>query len=430
MSALPVADCAVASVSACLTAAAELAFARTGRRPEVTLDPAHAVAAVRSEVLLRDPAGRGMPGFPPLSRLWPAADGWVRTHAHYPWHRSALLAALGVADGPDDVAGPAVGEAIAALPAAAVEERVYAAGGLAVAARTAGQWRAENPPDGTPLVRTVDLGPARVLAPAGELPASGVRVLDLTRAIAGPVATRMLAALGADVLRVDDPARPELDALRVEGVIGKASTMVDGRTAAGRELLDRLVDRADVVVTGCRPGALDRLGLAPGRIAERFPGTIVATLSAWGTAGAWGTRRGFDSLVQVATGIGWLTSVDGERPGALPCQLLDHATGYFLAAGVLDALTRRCRGRAATHVSVSLERTAQWLLDHEPGHSAAGEDHEPGHLAVGEGDPDAHRVDLGGGWSGVGPPGMLDGRALSWPRLPAAYGAAPAAWPA
>ncbi|WP_211277923.1 CoA transferase, partial [Couchioplanes caeruleus] len=290
MSALPVAECAVASVSACLTAAAELAFARTGRRPEITLDPAHVAAAVRSEVLLRDPAGRGVPGFAPLSRLWRAADGWVRTHANYPWHRSALLAALGVADGPDDVVAAAVGETIAALPATGIEQRVYAAGGLAVAARTAGQWRAENPPDDTPLVNAVALGPAGVLPAPGELPASGVKVLDLTRVIAGPVATRMLAALGADVLRVDDPARPELDSLQVEGVVGKASTTVDGRTGAGREVLDRLVAQADVVVTAGRPGALDRLGLAPGRIADRFPGTIVATLSAWGTAGAWGTR--------------------------------------------------------------------------------------------------------------------------------------------
>ncbi|MEV6600734.1 CoA transferase [Actinoplanes sp. NPDC051346] len=419
MTRLPVAECAIEAVSTCLHAAGELAFARTGRRPEITVDPGHVAAAVRSEVLLRDPSGQGVPGFAPLSRWWPAADGWVRTHANYAWHRSALLAALGVPDGPDEVAGPAVGEAIAARSATGVERQVYEAGGLAVAARTAEQWRSENPPDDAPLVSTVRLGHADTLRPTGKLPTSGVRVLDLTRVIAGPVATRMLGALGADVLRVDDPARPELPLFTVEGVIGKVSTTVDGRTAEGRDILDRLLARADVVVTGSRPGALDRLGLAPGRIADRFPGTIVATLSAWGTAGVWGDRRGFDSLVQAATGIGWMTSVDGERPGALPCQLLDHATGYFLAAGVLEALTARCRTGAAAHVSVSLERTAQWLLGH--GSRDAGD--------FGEVDPDAYRVDLGGGWSGVSPPGKLDGRGLSWPHLPPAYGAAPAAWP-
>ncbi|MFI5494022.1 CoA transferase [Actinoplanes sp. NPDC051859] len=410
MTGLPVDACAAEAVSACLTAAAELAETRTGHRPDVSVDPGHAAAAVRSELLLRDPTGAGVPGFAPLSRLWPAADGWVRTHANYDWHRAALRTALGVSD------DAAVGAAIAASTATDIEQRVYAAGGLAVAARTPEQWRAENPPDHTPLINTSVLGPAPTLPAAGDLPASGLRVLDLTRVLAGPVATRMLAALGADVLRVDDPTRPELDSLRVEGIIGKASTLVDGRTPEGRAVLDRLVTQADVVVTAGRPGALDRLGLSPALIAERSPGTVVATLCAWGTAPAWSGRRGFDSLVQIATGIGALTSPDGIRPGALPCQLLDHATGYFLAAGVLNALSARARSGVAAQVSVSLERTARWLMDAEPD------------AAQLEADAEHYRVPLGGGWTGISPPGSLDGQPLRWPQLPAAYGSAPPAW--
>ncbi|MFI7601848.1 CoA transferase [Actinoplanes sp. NPDC049681] len=416
-SSLAVAECATASVAGCLLAAAELAHARTGRRPVVTVDTAHVAAAVRSEALLRDPSGQGVPGFAPLSRLWPAADGWVRTHANYPWHRAALLRALAVPDGPDDAVLPLVCQAIERRPATDVERLVYEAGGLAVAARTTERWRSEHPSDDAPLVSIVASGAAPALPAAGPLPASGVRVLDLTRVLAGPVATRMLAALGADVLRVDDPARPELESLTVDGVLGKASTMVDARTPAGLETLHRLAAGADVIVTGCRPGALDRFGLAPARLAERHPGTIVATLSAWGTTGVWGARRGFDSLVQIATGIGWAAG-DGTRPGALPCQLLDHATGYLLACGVLAALTRRARAGEVAHVSVSLERTARWLL--EQGTRAAG---DPG----GE-DPDAYRVDLGDGWTGISPPGSLDGRPLRWPHLPPAYGVAQPAW--
>ncbi|MEV4640113.1 CoA transferase [Actinoplanes sp. NPDC049548] len=416
-SALAVAECATAAVAGCLLAAAELAHARTGHRPRVTVDTAHVAAAVRSEALLRDPAGHAVPGFAPLSRWWPAADGWVRTHANYPWHRSVLLRALAVPDGPDDAVQPLLADAVARRPALQVEQLVYEAGGLAVAARTTQQWRAEHPAGDAPLVSTVPLGAAAALPAAGPLPASGVRVLDLTRVLAGPVATRMLAALGAEVLRVDDPARPELDALTVDGVLGKRSTLLDARTEQGLRTLHRLAGQADVIVTGYRPGALDRFGLTPAQIAERHPGTVVATLSAWGTAGIWGGRRGFDSLVQVATGIAWAAG-DGDTPGALPCQLLDHATGYLLAAGVLSALVRRARDRAAAHVSVSLERTARWLL----------EQGRRGPSDPGREDPGAYRIDLGGGWTGISPPGLLDGRPLHWPHLPPAYGAAPPAW--
>jgi crotonobetainyl-CoA:carnitine CoA-transferase CaiB-like acyl-CoA transferase len=241
---------------------------------------------------------------------------------------------------------------------------------------------------------------------------SGLRVLDLTRVIAGPVGTRMLGALGADVLRVDDPRRPELPLHAVDGVIGKASTFLDAGAVHG------LVDRADVLVTGYRPGALRRFGLDPGQVADRHPGTIVVTLSAWERTGDWANRRGFDSLVQIATGIGWATSTDGVRPGALPCQLLDHATGYLIAAGALAALARRARTGEATHVSVSLARTARWLLDQgtRPVEPSA-------ELSV-----DAYRTPLGNGWTGISPPGRLDGRPLSWPHLPPAYGQAPPRW--
>ncbi|MDG4799944.1 CoA transferase [Micromonospora sp. WMMD980] len=423
---LAVAECAIASVAACLTAAADLASARTGRRPEVALDTGHVAAAVRSEVWLRDADGRGIDGFAPLSRLWRAADGWVRTHANYPWHRTALLASLGVDDGRDAEVQTTVADVIAARPAGEIERAVYAAGGLAVAARTRSRWEADGPaPLALPLVDMAPLScaplPVPPVAPGG-LPASGVRVLDLTRVIAGPVGTRMLGALGADVLRVDDPRRPELALHAVDGVIGKASTTLDARTADGRRALHRLLDRADVLVTGQRPGALRRLGLDPDQVADRHPGTVVVTLSAWGTAGVWGARRGFDSLVQIATGIGWATSTDGVRPGALPCQLLDHATGYLVAAGALAALGRRVRTGDATHVSVSLARTARWLLDQGTAPVGRGPgDDSPARA-------DAWRVALGNGWSAISPPGRLDGRALGWPHLPPAYGQAPPDW--
>ena len=406
---LAVADCAVASVSACLAAAAELAQVRTGRRPAIALDTGHVAAAVRGENWLRDPYGQGIEGFAPLSRLWPAADGWVRTHANYPWHRNALLATLRVPDSADAVAA-----ALARLPAREIETVVYEAGGLAVAARTREEWLAGNGSFDGPLVRFSELGNAPQRPSNGELPASGIRVLDLTRVIAGPVGTRMLGAFGADVLRIDNPHRPELPGQAVDGLVGKRSALLDAGTPDGLAGLHELLDGADVLVTGYRPGALRRLGLDPDQVADRHPGTIVVTLSAWGTAPEFAGRRGFDSLVQIATGIGWATSVDGSRPGALPCQLLDHATGYLIAAGALAALARRARTGTASHVELSLARTAQWLLDQGSRDSTSD----------GDGDPELFRTAFGDGWTGIAPPGTLDGRPLVWPHLPPAYGQA------
>jgi crotonobetainyl-CoA:carnitine CoA-transferase CaiB-like acyl-CoA transferase len=246
-----------------------------------------------------------------------------------------------VPDDRDSDVEASLARAIAARPALEVEHVVYAAGGLAVAARKPTSRRADTPLVGrAPLSRG-----SRPLAGAGRLPAYGLKVLDLTRVIAGPVATRMLGALGADVLRIDDPHRPELTLHAVDGVIGKAGAVLDAGTEDGRQTLHR-------------------------------------------------------------------------RPGALPCQLLDHASGYLIAVGVLAALGRRARTGEATHVSVSLARTARWLLDQglRPARSTM------------ELPADTYRTALGNGWSAISPPGQLDGGGLSWPHLPPAYGRAPPDW--
>jgi crotonobetainyl-CoA:carnitine CoA-transferase CaiB-like acyl-CoA transferase len=253
------------------------------------------------------------------------------------------------------------------------------------------------------------------------LPASGIRVLDLTRVIAGPTGTRMLGALGADVLRLDNPRRPELPLHSVDGVVGKTSAFLDFASADGLARLHALLDNADVLVTGYRPGALDRFGLGPGQIAERHPHVSVVTLSAWGDSGPWGTRRGFDSLVQIASGIGWASSPDGERPGALPFQLLDHATGYLVAAAALSALARRFRTGEIVDADLALAATANWLVDRS---SAPGSSVD----ASSSNDDEQYRTAFGDGWSGISPAGRLDGMSLRWPKLPPRYGTAQAAW--
>jgi crotonobetainyl-CoA:carnitine CoA-transferase CaiB-like acyl-CoA transferase len=353
---LPVPDLAAATVAACALAAVELAGAR-GRvaAGPVVVDGARVGTAFIGERHLRV-AGRTFEAFAPLSGFFPAADGWVRTHANYPHHLAALRAALG--DG--------VPAAIRALPALEVEERVAAAGGLAVAVRTPEQWTAH--PQGRvvadlPLVGWLGLDtavrpPPRLPAGGPPGPAAGVRVLDLTRVIAGPVATRTLALLGADVLRVDPPRLPEIEAQHLETGPGKRSTLLDLARASDRRTFEDLLAAAHVVVTGYRPGALDGSGLAPAALAQRRPGLVVARLSAWGRTGPWGARRGFDSLVQAATGIA-VVEGSAARPGVLPAQALDHGTGYLLAAAVLRALAAAAGGRL---VELALARTAAWLM--------------------------------------------------------------------
>ncbi|MBB5958082.1 crotonobetainyl-CoA:carnitine CoA-transferase CaiB-like acyl-CoA transferase [Saccharothrix tamanrassetensis] len=352
---LPVRELARAAVGVCSLAAAELLAARNGAPlPAVRVHEGAVATAFVSERHLRID-GRAPVTFAPLSRFWRAADGWVRTHANYPHHRARLLDALGVPDtGDDETLVERLAAEVAARPAEAVQEDVYAAGGLAVAVRAATGER-------HPLVETRPAGSGtRVLPPAG-LPAEGVRVLDLTRVIAGPVATRTLALLGADVLRVDSPALPESgDALADTGP-GKRSTLLELSDDGDRQVFEELLGRADVVVTGYRPGALDRYRLAPDDLLERHPGLVVAQLCAWGWTGPWAGRRGFDSLVQAGSGIA-VVEGDGDRPGVLPAQALDHGTGYLLAAGVLRALTGRLRTGGGRHLRLSLAGTASWLL--------------------------------------------------------------------
>ena len=372
---LPVEDVAVACTGTALLAAAALHAQRGGDcgsrgSPTARLDLGHVAAAFRSEAYLRVNGEQAGPGFAPLSRFWRAADGWVRTHGNYPWHRTALLRALGCSDDPESVAA-----AIATLGARQAEDLVVGAGGVASAVRGEDSWRTE--PAGqavaaTRLVEGTSIGGAPPRwRPAGAMPASGIRVLDLTRVIAGPVATRYLGALGAEVLRLDAPDRPELTLHAYDGLPGKHSALLDFGTADGHARLHELLSEADVLVHGYRPHALDRFGLSPELLAERHPGLVVVSLSAWGSRGPWGGRRGFDSIVQAACGIAMAESADGERPGAMPCQLLDHGTGYLCAAAALQALARQSTHGGTEFRELCLARTAHWLLGLPRGAAAA-----------------------------------------------------------
>ncbi|MDL2076680.1 CoA transferase [Streptomyces sp. GXMU-J15] len=421
---LPVRDLARACVRACALAGAELGAVRAGLRevPEVLLDDGAVATAFVSERHL-SVNGRAPVTFAPLSRFWRTADGWVRTHANYPHHRERLLSALGVSEAD-------VERALAERSALEVEEAVYAAGGLAVAVRTAEEWAAHPQAAEVarrPLVERERLDTARVRAlpplpppPAPLLPAAGVRVLDLTRVLAGPVATRTLALLGADVLRVDPPGIPELPDQHADTGFGKRSATLD--LTHDRAAFEELLREADVVVTGYRPGALDRFGLGAEALVERRPGLIVGQLSAWGAYGPWGGRRGFDSLVQAATGIALLQG-SPEQPGALPAQALDHGTGYLLAAEILRALTERVQEGYGRVVRLALARTARWLTDEITAETAAdGPAYEGPEPWLAETDSAFGRLRY------ARSPVSFAGGPVDWSRPPGVWGSDPARW--
>ncbi len=396
---LPVMGLARATVAACALAAAELSATRADRAarargvaggaqrarvPRVRVDDGAVATAFHSERYVQAD-GRAAATFAPLSRFWRTSDGWVRTHANYPHHRERLLTALGL---PSGAGADAVAAELGRRRALDVEEEVDGAGGLAVAVRSGTEWAAH--PQGAlvagqPLLtleRTGGApgpGPVLDLPGPGAQPCAGVRVLDMTRVLAGPIATRTLALLGADVLRVDSPRLPESQDVHNDTGMGKRSTLLDLARSVDREAFEDLLARADVVVTGYRPGALDRFGLSAEALAARRPGLVVAELSAWGRSGPWGGRRGFDSLVQAASGIA-LHEGSPLRPGALPAQALDHGTGYLLAAAVLRALTERHLDGGTWLVRAALARTAHWLrheLEEAPPTTTGGEPYAP-----------------------------------------------------
>jgi CoA-transferase family III len=353
---------ATASVAAATLAAAEFLSVRNGRRPlPVTVDSRPACAAFAAEALFT-PVGWDRPEiWDPIAGNYQAQDGWIRLHTNYAYHRAAVERLLGAGN------RESVRAAVARWKAEDLETAVVEAGGCAAVMRTREDWLASPAgaaTAGAPLVPAADRGlPAGMAGAGGSRPYSGVRVLDLTRVIAGPVATRFLAAYGADVLRVDPPGFAEVPALLPETTAGKRTAALDLTTAGGRAAFEGLAATADVLVTGLRADALARLGYDDGALAALNPALIVASLDAYGWDGPWRDRRGFDSLVQMSSGIAaaGAAAAGADNPVPLPVQALDHGCGYLIAAAVGRALTRRLTESVVSRIRVSLIGTANLL---------------------------------------------------------------------
>ena len=367
-----VAAAAQASIAATGLAAAQVWKLRSGQSQDVAVDMRHAVVECRSERYLRVDGKPPPPTWDVIAGIYKTRDQrFVRLHTNFRHHRKAVCQVLNCKPERDDVQA-----ALMQWDAGAFETAAYAAGGVVAMMRSHGEWSASPHAKALaelPLLSIEKIGEAapkpwpksstKIWTEGGDRPLAGVRVLDLSRVIAGPVAGRTLAVHGADVLLISGPDLPAIPWLTIDTGRGKLSSFVELKSEQGRDVFRGLLAQADIVSQGYRPKSIAALGFSPEEAATINPGIVYVSMSAYGHAGPWAERRGFDSLVQTSTGFnhaeGQAAGVEG--PKELPAQMLDHATGYLMAFGAMMAKARQSREGGSWHVRVSLAQTGRWL---------------------------------------------------------------------
>jgi hypothetical protein len=371
------------------------------------------------------PIGWEMPAaWDPIAGDYRAKDGWIRLHTNAPHHRAAAERVLG-----SHADKAAMVAAVAPWAKRDLEAAIVEAGGCAAEMRSCAEWL--DHPQGRavaaePLAHIVATDPRAPSSwmPSRSRPLAGLRVLDLTRVLAGPVATRFLAGYGADVLRIDPPGWDEPSVIP-EVALGKRCARLDLEDKAAREKFEALLSQADILIHGYRPRALDGLGYDAATRRRLSPGLIDVSLSAYGWSGPWAMRRGFDSLVQMSVGIAdagmaWRGS---DKPVPLPVQALDHATGYLMAATAVRAVTRRLDEGAGTGGRLSLARTAKLLTDG----GLAGASSPLGPETRADLSPAVEATDWGTAHRLL-PPAAVAGAAMQWTQPARGLGSAQPAW--
>ncbi len=417
-----VTDLAVATIGMAGLSLARLAAASSGGGPQIAVD--RRGASIWFSRTIR-PDGWQIPGiWDEIAGDYRAADGWIRLHTNAPHHRAAALSMLACA-----ADRASVGDAVSGWDAGALEAAVVGAGGCAAEMRSLDRWAQHEQGRavaGEPLVawRAHEADAPDPRRGTATLPLAGVRVLDLTRILAGPVAGRFLAGYGADVLRIDPPGWDE-PAAAPEVTLGKRCAELDLRDHAGRARFERLLAEADVFLHGYRPGALEGLGYGPAERRAINPGLIDVSLCAYGWSGPWAGRRGYDSLVQMSSGIAayGMAKEAADKPVPLPVQALDHGTGYLMAAAVLHGLrVRRERGQVLS-ARLSLARTAR-LLSTTAGRRKVGDT-----IGLDETDLAAGIEETSWGPAKrAHPPLRIDGIEAVWPHPAGRLRSAPAEW--
>ena len=360
-------ETAAASLAAVGLAVSDIWKLRTGRGQDVSVDVRRATASLRSSKYMTMEGKSIAAERHPLMGVYPAKNGrWSYLHCNFPNHRAVALSVLGVEKEDND----AVRKAVSKWDALELEEAIIAAGGAGGMVRSMDEW-ALHPQSAAvaslPLLEIAKIGdsPPEPL-PVGGRPLSGIRVLDLTRVLAGPTCARTLAEHGADVLKITAPHLASIGSQEFDTGHGKLSAHLDLRQNQDIETLRNLIRQADIFSQGYRPGTLAGRGLSPEDLAALRPGIIYVSLSAFGRMGPWAARRGFDTVVQTVSGI---TARQGElfpgsEPGPqfYPVSAIDYLTGYLMAFGALLALARRVTEGGSWLVSISLAQTGRWLV--------------------------------------------------------------------
>lgn len=367
----------------------------------------------------------------PVVAMYPTSDDrWIHLHGGFPLLRAGTLRLLGL-DPDRDHHADAIAAAVGRWTATDLEDALAAAGLCGTIVRTPVEW------DAHPAGRAVgSLGVFRIrrIGDADPLPHDplaaverarplhGVRVLDLTRVLAGPSCGRTLAAHGARVLRVDGPSRPDIELFVTETSHGKRLAELDLADDAGRARFDALAAGAHVVVQGYRPGALARRGLDPATLARRRPGIVVADISCYGPEGPFADRPGWEQLAQATSGLAALQG-SPERPQLVPAAACDYTTGSIATWGVAEALRRQMTEGGSWHVEASLCQTAAWLRRIGPVHDAG--------AASGIDDAVAARIDTDSPWGHLrhlGPGVAMSATPARWDLPSSPRGSHPAAW--
>lgn len=421
---LPIAQAAASALAACASAVAHCWALRTGEEQDVEVAVPRAAAALLSHALQRLDGTALHPPADPLNGLFQTRDGrWIQLLGAFPHLSQAALGVLGCGHDPEAIAA-----AVARWDGDALEDALAAAGAVGALARRPEEWRRH--PQGRALrgagpIEIVRIGRApREPFGDGSRPLGGVRVLELTRILAGPSCGKLLAEHGADVLGVSSPSLPNPLTCILDTGPGKLATLVDLDEPDGDEELRELAAHCDVFVQGYRSGALERRGFGPSALADLRPGVIYVTINTYGDYGPWRGRRGWEPLAEAAAGIAIAGAVDG-RPRALPAAACDYTTGFLAALGTIGALLRRAREGGSWLVRASLCQTAMWL-------EALGPRLDPG-AATGLGDVDPWMIDtetLYGRLRHLAPVAQLSATPGHWARPVAPPGTHPPAWPA
>jgi crotonobetainyl-CoA:carnitine CoA-transferase CaiB-like acyl-CoA transferase len=359
-------ETSAAALAAVGLAASELWELRTGRRQQIAIDTRQATASLRSGHYMKLEGAPMSTERNTVMGVYPARNGrWSYLHCNFPNHREAALRVLGV---PED--REAVRHAVAKWDALELEEAIIAAKGAGGMVRSMDEW-AKHPQAAAiaslPLMEIVKIGEsAPEKLPEGHRPLAGVRVLDLTRVLAGPTCARTLAEHGADVLKITAAHLPNLGYQEYDTGHGKLSAQLDLREPKQVETLRGLAREADVFSQSYRPGTLGARGFSAEALAKLRPGIVCVSLSAFGHVGPWASRRGFDTVVQTVSGIttrqGDLFPGAGPGPQFYPVSAIDYITGYLMAFGAMVALARRTREGGSWLVRISLAQTGRWLV--------------------------------------------------------------------